>query len=134
MRRNLAEEWADSPWMPPSPHREAVLERLAAGRAHIEEQGHGKPPLLVHEDGGILELPKARLGSWDLYAADRVGAPEGTTKHVDVCGTIDEIEGWLRDNPSGGEDCEADGGGRRPGLQQVGGACLRSEAAGRTGE
>jgi hypothetical protein len=87
--------------MPPSPHREAVLERLAAGRAHIESQGHGKPPLLVHEDGGVLELHKVRLGSWDLYAEDGAEAPEGATKHVDVCGTIDEIEKWLAGEPGG---------------------------------
>jgi len=93
-------DWADSPWMPPSPHREAVLERLAAGRAHIEEQGHGNPPLLVHEDGGVIELHRARLGSWDLYSEDTADAPEGSTKHVDVCGTIDEIEKWLKEEPA----------------------------------
>jgi hypothetical protein len=98
-----ADEWADSPWMPPSPHKEAVLERLARGRAHIEEQGHGKPPLLVHEDGGIIELHKARLGSWDLYSEDTAEAPEGSTKHVDVCGTIDEIEAWLKEEPTGAQ-------------------------------
>ena len=98
------DEWADSPWMPPSPHKEAVLERLARGRAHIEAQGHGKPPLLVHEDGGVLELHKARIGSWDLYSEDTAEAPEGSTKHVDVCGTIDEIEAWLKETPGGAAD------------------------------
>jgi len=100
----MVEQWAESPWMPPSPHKEAVLERLAKGRAHIEEQGHGKPPLLVHEDGGVIELHKARLGSWDLHSEDTAGAPEGSTKHVDVCGTIDEIEAWLKESPSGATD------------------------------
>ncbi|MBM3476396.1 MAG: hypothetical protein FJX75_24245 [Armatimonadetes bacterium] len=99
-----ADDWAESPWMPPSPHKEAVLERLAKGRAHIEEQGHAKPPLLVYEDGGVIELHKARLGSWDLYSEDTAGAPEGCTKHVDVCGTIDEIEAWLKESPSGATD------------------------------
>jgi len=77
---------------------------LAAGRAHIEQQGHGKPPLLVHEDGGVLELHKARLGSWDLYSEDSADAPEGATKHVDVCGTIDEIEAWLKEHPGGAQE------------------------------
>lgn len=98
---STVDEWANSPWLPPSPHREAVLERLAAGRAHIEEQGHGKPPLLVHEDGGVIELHKARLGAWDLYSEETADAPEGCTKHVDVCGTIDEIENWLKNEPEG---------------------------------
>ncbi len=100
---SAADEWASSPWMPPSPHREAVLERLAKGRAHIEERGHGKPPLLVHEDGGVLELHKARIGSWDLYSEDVADAPEGSTKHVDVCGTIDEIEKWLKEDREGAQ-------------------------------
>jgi hypothetical protein len=98
-----ASEWADSRWMPPSPHKEAVLERLARGRVHIEEQGHGKPPLLVHEDGGVIELHKARVGSWDLYSEDTAEAPEGSTKHVDVCGTVDEIEAWLKEEPDGAQ-------------------------------
>jgi hypothetical protein len=102
MPKTPAEDWADSPWMPPSPHKEAVLERLAKGRCHIEAQGHGKPPLLVHEDGGILELPQARVGSWDLYADETASPPPGgLTKHVDVCGTIDEIEAWLKEDPGG---------------------------------
>ncbi|MGQ9729749.1 MAG: hypothetical protein ACUVX8_00615 [Candidatus Zipacnadales bacterium] len=100
MNRDTIEYWAQSRWMPPSPHREAILERVAKGRCHIESQGHGKPPLLVHEDGGVLELHKVRVGSWDLYAEDMADAPEGTTKHVDVCGTVDELENWIKQDPS----------------------------------
>ena len=96
------DDWADSRWMPPSPHREAVLERIAKGRCHIESQGHGKPLLLVHEDGGVLELHKVRVGSWDLQA-DTSDAPETVTRHVDVCATIDEIEAWLKEDPAGAE-------------------------------
>jgi hypothetical protein len=58
----------------------------------------------VYEDGGVIELHKARLGPWDLYSEDTTGAPEGSTKHVDVCGTIDEIEAWLKEHPSGATD------------------------------
>ena len=47
-------------WLPPSPHREAVLDVLSDGRAHLVERGHRVPPLLVFEDGGAMELPSAR--------------------------------------------------------------------------
>ena len=29
----------DERWLPPSPHREKILEKIAEGRAHIEEAG-----------------------------------------------------------------------------------------------
>ncbi len=117
------DNWADSRWMPPSPHKEAVLERMAAGRCHIESQGHGKPPLLVHEDGGVLELHKVRKDSRDLHA-DPDGAPENATKHVDVCGTIDEIEKWLKEEPDG---AERDPERLQELLQHATGMCRRME-------
>ena len=101
MSSRLLDEHADSRWMPPSPHREAVLEKLAAGRAHIEEQGHGKPPLFVYEDGGVIELHRVRVGGRDMVATQPDDLPQGTTKHVDVCGTIDEIQAWLKEDPAG---------------------------------
>jgi hypothetical protein len=103
MPRKSVDEYADSRWMPPSPHKEAVLEKLAAGRAHLEEQGHGKPPLFVYEDGGVLELHRVRVGGRDMVAAKPDDLPQGTTKHVDVCGTIDEIEAWLKEDPAGAQ-------------------------------
>jgi hypothetical protein len=101
MSRKSVEEYANNRWLPPSPHREAVLEKLAAGRAHLEEQGHGKPPLFVYEDGGVIELHRVRVGGRDMIAAEAHELPEGTTKHVDVCGTMDEIEAWLKEDPAG---------------------------------
>ena len=103
MSRKSVDDHANSRWMPSSPHKEAVLEKLAAGRAHIEPQGHGKPPLFVYEDGGVIELHRVRVGGRDMIAADSDEIPQGTTKHVDVCGTIDEIEAWLKEDPTGAE-------------------------------
>jgi len=103
MSRKPVDDHANSRWMPPSPHREAVLEKLATGRAHLEPQGHGKPPLFVYEDGGVIELHRVRVGGRDMITAEPDEIPQGTTKHVDVCGTIDEIEAWLKENPTGAE-------------------------------
>jgi len=90
-------------WLPPSPHRERVLALIAAGRAHIEEQGHRKPPLLVHEDGGVLELPLVRIGSNGVVAESKPDVLTRLTKHSDVCGCIDDIEAWLKEDPAGPE-------------------------------
>jgi hypothetical protein len=89
-------------WLPPSPHKEEVLKRIETGRAHIEERGHNIPPLLVFEDGGVIELPKVRYmmthRGMELVAVDDF-SPRGQTKHNDVCGTIDELKGLLKENP-----------------------------------
>ncbi len=104
---------SENRWLPPSPHKEEVLKRVEAGRAHIEERGHNIPPLLVFEDGGVIELPKVRYmmthRGIELVAADDY-SPRGVvhevtterseqTKHNDVCGTIDELKGLLKENP-----------------------------------
>ena len=47
-------------WLPPSPHREEILKAVESGAAYIKERGHNIPPLLVFEDGGVIELPKVR--------------------------------------------------------------------------
>ena len=93
---------SENRWLPPSPHREEVLKFLEAGRAHIEERGHNIPPLLIFEDGGAIELPKVRYlmtrRGMQLVAAE--DSPSRTqTKHSDVCGTIDELKGLLKENP-----------------------------------
>jgi len=90
-----------SRWLPPSPHREKVLQLVALGRAHLEEQGHGKPPLLVHEDGGVFELPHVRIGGRGVIAESRLDAAPRLTRHGDVCGYIDEIQGWVKEDPAG---------------------------------
>ncbi len=78
-------------WMPPSPHREAILECLAQGRAHLEERGHNKSPLFVYEDGGVMELSRIRLLDGKLVSVsdDTCGT---STRHVDVCGSIDQLK------------------------------------------
>lgn len=90
----------ESRWMPPSPHREKIIEEIANGAAHIVERGHGVPPLLVFEDGGMIELPRVRLRStrrgMQLTASDEP-ASRGETRFYDVCGTVDEILGQVLD-------------------------------------
>jgi len=92
-------EIAESRWMPPSPHKEAILDMLQKGRAHIEEQGHGLPPLLICEDGGALELHRVRLVEGRLMAMADAALPEISTKYTDVCGTIDELKRLWQEQP-----------------------------------
>lgn len=89
-------------WLPPSPHKEEVLKAIEKGQAYIEERGHNIPPLLVFEDGGAIELPKVRWmmtrrGKQLVATGDSSAAAQ--TKHRDVCGTIDELKGLLKDKP-----------------------------------
>lgn len=93
------EDYADSRWMPPSPHQEAILEILRRGRAHLEDRGHDLSPLLVYEDGGAMELHLMRLVDGKLVAVAGAALPETTTKHVDVCGTIDELKRLWEEQP-----------------------------------
>lgn len=93
------DDYADSRWMPPSPHREAILEQLRRGRAHIEERGHGLSPLFVYEDGGAMELSLMRLVDGRLVAVADAALPETSTKHVDVCGTLDELKRLWEEHP-----------------------------------
>lgn len=85
-------------WFPPSPHKEAVLNFLKNGRAHIEERGHGLPPLLVFEDGGVMELPRARYKDGN-FSPDDSSPVSRQTNYCDVCGTIDEFKRLLKDEP-----------------------------------
>ena len=85
-------------WLPPSPHKEAVLDFLKRGRAHIEERGHNVPPLLVFEDGGVMELPLARYKDGNFSPADE-GSSSRQTNYYDVCGSIDELRKLLADEP-----------------------------------
>lgn len=92
-------DFADSRWMPPSPHREAIMKALGKGRAHIEERGHNLPPLFVYEDGGAMELHLMRLVDGRLIAVAEAQLPETSTRHVDVCGTVDELKRILEHEP-----------------------------------
>jgi ElaB/YqjD/DUF883 family membrane-anchored ribosome-binding protein len=88
----------DNRWFPPSPHKEEVLKFLERGRAHIEERGHNVPPLLVFEDGGVMELPLARYKDGNFSPADGETATR-QTDYSDVCGTINELKKQLKENP-----------------------------------
>ena len=96
------ESLAENRWMPPSPHREAVLKVIREGRAFVEERGHNQAPVLVFEDGGVMELPKVRYQQthrgMELVVVDDA-AVRGQTRHRDVCGSIDEFKGLLEDEP-----------------------------------
>jgi hypothetical protein len=85
-------------WFPPSPHKEAVVEFLNKGRAHLEERGHNIPPLLVFEDGGVMELPKARYKDGN-FSPDESSQVSRQTNYSDVCGTIDEFKNLLQTQP-----------------------------------
>jgi gas vesicle protein len=85
-------------WMPPSPHKEEVLKFLERGRAHIEERGHNIPPLLVFEDGGVMELPLARYKDGNFSPAQGETASRQTS-YYDVCGTIEELKKLLKERP-----------------------------------
>ena len=90
-------------WLPPSPHVEKVIETVEKGLAVIEKRGHHEPPLLVFEDGGVIELPKVRYQEthrgMQLVSEEGV-SDSGVTRHRDVCGTVDEIKEILRDDPA----------------------------------
>jgi len=82
-------------WLPPSPHKEKVLEWIGKGLAHIEERGHNIPPILVFEwGGGAMELPLVRFSE-----EKKNFVPAGTplsagrqTSYCDVCGAIGELK------------------------------------------
>jgi len=89
-------EEIENRWLPPSPHKEEVLKFLERGRAHIEEQGHNVPPLLVFEDGGVMELPLARYKDGNFSPTD--GTATRQTNYYDICGTINELK--MFNNPA----------------------------------
>lgn len=68
-------------WMPPSPHCERIIEDLETGRLTLKERGHGLPPVVVHEDGGHIDLPDIRWNGsrWKLAVRrQRVGVKRRT--------------------------------------------------------
>ncbi len=85
-------------WFPPSPHKEEVLKFLERGRAHIEERGHNIAPLLVFEDGGVMELPLARYKDGNFSPADGTEITR-QTNYYDVCGSINELRKLLSEKP-----------------------------------
>ena len=98
----IAQRWAK--WLPPSPHREAVIDFVGRGRASIVQSAPDQPPLLMFEDGGSMELSKVRCGEKEpFYHADRpeerVRADYRATQYSDVCGTIDELKRIFAEEP-----------------------------------
>ena len=91
----------DNRWLPPSPHKEAVLEQIRRGRCYVQERGHNTPPLLVFQDGGVLELPRARArgNKADFWQAPGVEPSTRQTRYSDICGSIDELKQLLADEP-----------------------------------
>jgi len=98
----IAQKWAK--WPPPSPHREAIIDFVARGRASIVQSAPDQPPLLMFEDGGSMELSKVRCGEKEpFYHADRpekrVRADYRATQYSDVCGTINELKRIIAEEP-----------------------------------
>ena len=63
-------EWEK--WMPPSPHREAIIDFLKRGRASLIPRGENEAPLMAFEDGGMMELDKVRFSpKRSFYHAER---------------------------------------------------------------
>ncbi|MCD6360653.1 MAG: hypothetical protein J7M38_07255 [Armatimonadetes bacterium] len=97
----ILERWAE--WLPPSPHREAVAEFVARGRASIVQPDPDQPPRLMFEDGGSFILPDVRYdGQEPFYSVQRPDAPPDpefrATKYSDVCGNINEFKRLVADN------------------------------------
>ena len=91
----------DERWLPPSPHREKILEKVALGRAHIEEAGHNRPPLVYFEDGGMMELPRVRWAGANQFVPDMSeGNAARQTHYTDVCGSIDELKRIEEEEPA----------------------------------
>lgn len=90
-------------WLPPSPHVDRVVEMVQRGRAHIERRGHDLAPLVVFEDGGVIELPNVRYDEThrgvEIISAANAAESEHT-RHPDVCGCVDELRGLFDDGPS----------------------------------
>ncbi len=72
--------------MPPSPHRERIIEELETGRLTLRERGHGLPPVVVHEDGGHIDLPDIRWNGSRWKLAETPSAGGRQTAYSDVCG------------------------------------------------
>ena len=73
-------------WMPPSPHCERIIEDLETGRLTLKERGHGLPPVVVHEDGGHIDLPDIRWDGSRWKLAETPSASGRQTAYSDVCG------------------------------------------------
>lgn len=100
-REQIIERWGE--WLPPEPHRQAVVDFVARGRASIARPDEDQPPVLLYEDGGAMSLPLVRYdGSGPFYSAERPQTESGerrTTKYSDVCGSVDEFKRIVQQGP-----------------------------------
>ncbi len=89
-------------WLPPSPHREKIAEWVRGGACHVVHRGHGQSPLLVFDDGGAMALPTVRWAEtergWRLVSEGE-DASATQTRHLDVCGSLDEFKRLLVEDP-----------------------------------
>ncbi len=91
-------------WLPPEPHRTAVVEFVARGRASIVQPDPDQPPLLLYEDGGSMVLPLVRHGGREpFYSAERPEIDDSgerrNTRYSDVCGSVDEFKRHVAEGP-----------------------------------
>ncbi len=92
-------------FLPPQPHRDAILEWLGRGRARLVHREAGQAPLVAFEDGGIIELDKVRCderGQFERVTAAEVASSESghrLTKYTDVCTSVDELQAALQREP-----------------------------------
>ena len=73
------------------------MDFVVRGRASIVQPDPDRPPRLMFEDGGSIELPDVRYdGQQPFYAAQSSKAADDpefrSTKFSDVCGNIDEFK------------------------------------------
>jgi len=78
-------------WLPPSPHREAILDE-------------NESPLIQFEDGGLMELDKIRYDpDQAFHHAEqpdvRMRGEYRATQYSDVCGAIDELKRVFAEEP-----------------------------------
>ena len=91
-------------WLPPEPHRGAILEFLSRARATLIPRGEDEAPLVQFEDGGAMELDQIRYDPQIAFyhAADPQRRTRGeyrATQYSDVCGTMDELNRVFAEEP-----------------------------------
>lgn len=91
-------------WLPPSPHKEAILDFLSRARATLIRREDDEAPLVQFEDGGLMELDKIRHDPEVpfYHVADpgrRARGEYRATQYSDVCGSIDELKRVLAEEP-----------------------------------
>ncbi len=91
-------------WLPPSPHREAILDFLTRARCSLIQRGPDESPLVQFEDGGLMELDKIRYDEdRAFYHADepakRTRGEYRATQYSDVCGSVDEMKRIFAQEP-----------------------------------